>query len=66
MLKLTRKVNQSIIIDGDIRVVVLSRIGNQIQIGVEAPDHISIYRPELLDKNSKVFMKDQSSRGGLL
>lgn len=60
MLILSRKKNQSIVIDGDIKVVVLGRIGKHIQIGVEAPKHIAVYRQELLDKNNKCFMKDQA------
>lgn len=63
MLILSRKKNQSIVIDGDIKVVVLGRIGKHIQIGVEAPKHIAVYRQELLDKNNKIFMKDQAKEG---
>ena len=63
MLKLTRKKGESIVIDGDIKVVVLGRIGKHIQIGVEAPKHIAVYRQELLNKNNKIFMKDQAKEG---
>ena len=47
MLVLSRKRNESIIIDGNIRVTVLSIQGNQIRLGIEAPNHIGIYREEL-------------------
>jgi carbon storage regulator len=47
MLVLSRKRNESIIIDGNIRVTFLSNQGNQIRLGIEAPSHIGIYREEL-------------------
>lgn len=47
MLVLTRKVNEAILIDGDIRVTVLSLRGNQIRIGIEAPEKIRVFREEL-------------------
>jgi len=47
MLVLSRKLNESIIIDGAIRVTVLGMRGNHVRIGIEAPDHIGIYREEL-------------------
>ena len=52
MLILTRRVGESIIIEtpaGErITVVVLGVKGNQVRIGTDAPDDISIMREELL------------------
>ena len=48
MLVLSRKQNQSIVINGDIRITVVSIRGNQVRIGVEAPER-RVYRKELWD-----------------
>ena len=47
MLCLTRKAGQSIIIDGDIKVIVLAINGNQIRLGFDAPDEVEIHREEV-------------------
>jgi carbon storage regulator len=48
MLVLSRKINERIVIDGQIRVTVLGLRGNQIRIGIEAPSSIKVIREELL------------------
>jgi carbon storage regulator len=54
MLVLTRRPGESIIIElptGErITVTVLGIKGNQVRIGTDAPDDVSIVREELLDK----------------
>jgi carbon storage regulator len=47
MLVLSRKLNESIVIDGNIRVTVVSVHGNQIRLGIQAPDSVPILREEL-------------------
>lgn len=47
MLVLTRNPNQSIIIDDDITITVLGVRGNQVRIGIEAPEHVSVDREEI-------------------
>lgn len=47
MLVLSRKQNQSIIIDGGIRVTIVGIRGNQVRLGIEAPDAVAIFREEL-------------------
>ncbi|NSW54851.1 MAG: carbon storage regulator [Armatimonadetes bacterium] len=49
MLVLTRNVEQDIQIGRDIRIRILSVNGRQVQIGIDAPREITIYRGELLD-----------------
>jgi carbon storage regulator len=48
MLVLSRKLNESIVIDGDIRITVVGLRGNQVRIGIEAPGSVGILREELL------------------
>lgn len=47
MLVLTRKVDQSIEIDGGIIVQVIKLKGNAVRLGIQAPDDVQIVRSEL-------------------
>ena len=47
MLVLTRKENESLIIDGDIKLTIISVKGGQVRIGIEAPKEVPIQREEL-------------------
>jgi carbon storage regulator len=47
MLVLTRKINESIVIDSTIEVRVLKTRGNKVTIGLSAPRCVSICRSEL-------------------
>jgi carbon storage regulator CsrA len=47
MLVLTRKETESIIIGGDIEVVITRISGNKVRVGVSAPRDIPIYRKEI-------------------
>jgi carbon storage regulator len=48
MLVLTRRINESIVINGDIVVTVLEVGRNgQVRLGIEAPRHYQVYRREL-------------------
>jgi len=49
MLVLNRKVNQKIIINGEIEITILA-VDNergQVKLGINAPHHYSIYREEI-------------------
>ena len=49
MLVLTRRIDESIVINGEIVVTVLEVVRNgQVRLGIEAPRHYQIYRHELL------------------
>jgi carbon storage regulator len=47
MLILTRRANESIMIEDDITVTVLGIQGNQVRIGVNAPKEKSVHREEI-------------------
>ncbi len=47
MLVLTRKVDQSIIIGDDIKIIVVDVRGDQVKIGIEAPRDVSVHREEI-------------------
>ena len=48
MLVLSRKLNEKIVIDGNIVVTIVKIDRNQVRIGIEAPGHIPVYREEIL------------------
>jgi carbon storage regulator len=48
MLVLSRKLNDSIQIDSDIRVTVVSIGKGRVKLGISAPDHVHIVRSELV------------------
>lgn len=47
MLALSRKLNESIIIDNHIEITILEIKGDQIKLGINAPKSIPIYRKEI-------------------
>lgn len=47
MLILTRKTEQSIIIDGNIVVTVLAVDGERVKLGIRAPAQVSVLREEI-------------------
>ena len=48
MLVLSRKLNEKIVIDGEIVVTIVKIDRNQVRIGIEAPGHIPVYREEIM------------------
>lgn len=50
MLILSRKVRERIMIGGDIVITVLGIQGNQIRIGIDAPDDVEIHREEIYER----------------
>ena len=47
MLVLSRRIGESIVINGGITVTVLKMKGNVVQLGIDAPKEIPIHRSEL-------------------
>lgn len=47
MLALSRKKDESLIIDNNIEVTILDIRGDQVKIGINAPKEIPIYRKEV-------------------
>jgi carbon storage regulator len=49
MLVLSRKKNESIVINNDITIVVVEIRGDKVRLGVEAPKDIPVHRREVYD-----------------
>lgn len=50
MLILTRNQNESIIINDDIKITVISDRHGQVKLGIEAPEDIKIWREEIYER----------------
>tara|TARA_X000000368_G_C22706246_1_gene568988 strand:- start:49 stop:222 length:174 start_codon:yes stop_codon:yes gene_type:complete len=50
MLVLSRKQHQSLVIGENIKITVLELKGNQVRIGIDAPESITVHREEILNK----------------
>ena len=50
MLILTRRVRESLMISDDMKVTVLGIKGNQIRIGVSAPQDVAVHREEIYNR----------------
>ena len=57
MLNLARNVGQTIMIGDHIRIVVVAIKRNQVCLGIEAPQEVSVHRSEIYERiqNGKIF-----------
>lgn len=55
MLVLSRKQNESIVIDRDIEVFVIEIRGDKVRLGVKAPGHRPVDRREVYDAKQRNF-----------
>ena len=63
MLVLSRKKNESIVINNDITIVVVEIRGDKVRLGVEAPKEVPVHRREVYDaiKRNEQLAKEGDS-----
>ena len=63
MLVLSRKKNESIVINNDITIVVVDIRGDKVRLGVEAPKEVPVHRREVFDliKKNEAAARDQAA-----
>lgn len=49
MLVLTRKKNESVVVNGNIVVTVIETRGDKVRLGFQAPSNIPVHRQEIYD-----------------
>lgn len=47
MLVLSRKIDEEIVIDGNIKVKIIDIRGNKVRLGIEAPPNVAVHREEV-------------------
>lgn len=62
MLVLSRKVNEEIVIDGQIRITIVSIKGNQVRLGFNAPEGVKILRQELMPEGASCVHPETGDR----
>ncbi len=50
MLVLSRRVDESLIIDKDIKITVLDIKGGQVRLGITAPASVKVHREEIFNR----------------
>ena len=59
MLVLSRKKNESIVINNDITIVVVEIRGDKVRLGVEAPKEVPVHRREVYEAIKRSEMAQQ-------
>lgn len=63
MLVLSRKKNESIVINNDITIVVVEIRGDKVRLGVEAPKEVPVHRREVYDAIKRSESEPESADG---
>jgi len=58
MLVLSRKKDESIVINNDIKIVVVEIRGDKVRLGVEAPKEVPVHRQEVFEAIARGEMVD--------
>ena len=65
MLVLSRKKNESIIINDNITVTVIEIRGEKVRIGIEAPKDVTVHRREVYDAiQNQIRVSEQGAKVG--
>ena len=65
MLVLSRKKNESIVINNDITIVVVEIRGDKVRLGVEAPKEVPVHRREVyeaIQRNDAASASEKTAR----
>ena len=63
MLALSRKKNESLIINNDVEITILEIKGDQVKIGINAPKTVPVYRKEVFVQIQEANKEASSSAG---
>ena len=64
MLVLSRKKNESIVINNDITIVVVEIRGDKVRLGVDAPKEVPVHRREVFDAIRRNAMSEEPGAEG--
>lgn len=63
MLVLSRKKGESVVVNGNITIVVVDVRGDKARIGIEAPADVAVYRSEVLAKKATANESGEAANG---
>ena len=63
MLVLSRKVSERIVIDGNIVLTVVKIDRNQVRLGIEAPEHVRVFREEIAGTSRRALSGESVAMG---
>ncbi len=66
MLVLSRKRDESIVINGNIKVTIVDLRGDKVRLGITADSSIPIYREEIYELLKSELTPDGTGNGGIL
>lgn len=61
MLVLSRKRNESIVIDDDITILVVEIRRDKVRLGIEAPQELPVHRNEVYEEIRRSLIHDESA-----
>lgn len=65
MLVLSRKVNQTIVVNDNIEIMIVDIKGDQIKLGISAPKNVKVFRKEIYEEikleNKSAMAKNSSN-----
>ncbi|MBQ9127509.1 MAG: carbon storage regulator [Thermoguttaceae bacterium] len=64
MLVLSRKKGESVVVNGNITIVVVDVSGDKARIGIEAPADVAVYRSEVLAKSAAANEGGETTKDG--
>jgi len=59
MLVLSRYKNQAIVINDNIRIVIVEVRGDKVRLGIEAPKDVPVHREEIVELHKKQQLEQQ-------
>jgi carbon storage regulator len=59
MLILTRRIGESIMVGDEVSFTVLGVRGNQVRLGINAPQHVSVHREEIYHRIQEEKQQNQ-------
>jgi carbon storage regulator len=57
MLVLTRRVGETIVVDGEVRISVVSVNGNKIRLSIDAPPYVRVDREEIHKRRAEFVLE---------
>lgn len=63
MLVLSRKKNESIVIDNEVTIVIVEIRGDKVRLGIEAPKDVPVHRREVQDQIDRAAVEAAKRNG---